>query len=150
MLYALLKTLHVFGVLLWVGGMLFAHMFVRPSLAVLAPPQRLALMREVLRRFFAAVALAVLAVLASGLAMLHLALRAPGFTWPAGWVAMTVLGVLMTVIFGYIRVVLHRRFIAALGVGDAATAAAALARVRAWVGANLAIGLVVIASVLLL
>ena len=33
------------GVLLWVGGMLFVLSFLRPALAVLAPPERLALMR---------------------------------------------------------------------------------------------------------
>lgn len=48
---------------LWVGGMLFARFFLRPALAVLDPPQRLRLMHEVLRRFFAAVTVAALAVL---------------------------------------------------------------------------------------
>jgi len=149
MLYALLKSLHVFGMLLWVGGMLFAHFFLRPSLAVLEPPQRLALMREVLQRFFAAVGVAVLAVLISGLGMLDMARRASAFVWPAAWLAMTAIGLLMMVIFGYIRLTLYRRFVTALDAGELAVAAAALARVRAWVGANLALGLFVVAVVLL-
>ncbi|MFO1293950.1 MAG: CopD family protein [Rubrivivax sp.] len=149
MLYALLKTLHLLGVLLWVGGMLFAHFFLRPALAVLAPPQRLALMREVLRRFFAAVAVAVLVVLASGLAMLQLALRAPGFAWPADWLAMTALGLVMMVIFAGIRLGPYRRLVAALQAGEQPAAAAALARIRVWVGVNLALGLAVVSFVLL-
>lgn len=154
MLYALLKTLHVLAVVLWVGGMAFAHFFLRPSLALLEPPQRLALMREVLRRFFAAVLVASLLVLASGLGMLDLAvrevLRSGGrFIWPADWLAMTVLGVVMLAIFGHIRFVLYRRYTAALDARDAPAAAAGLARIRLWVGTNLAIGVALIALVLL-
>jgi uncharacterized membrane protein len=154
MLYALLKTLHLLAVVLWVGGMLFAHLFLRPSLAVLEPPQRLKLMREVLRRFFAAVLVASLLTLVSGLWMIGRVARAAvegagRFAWPLDWIVMTVLGVLMIAIFGHIRFVLYRRFVAALDAGDAPSAAAALARVRAWVGTNLAIGLALIALVLL-
>ncbi|GMV47895.1 MAG: hypothetical protein AMXMBFR66_32930 [Pseudomonadota bacterium] len=149
MLYALAKTLHVLGVLLWVGGMLFAHFFLRPALQVLEPPRRLALMREVLRRFFAAVVVAVLVVLASGLAMLRLALRAPGFAWPLDWLAMTALGLVMMAVFGWIRLGPYRRFVIALQADDLPAAAAALARIRAWVGFNLALGLAVVALVLL-
>jgi uncharacterized membrane protein len=29
--YVLLKTLHVLGVIVWIGGMLFAHVFLRPA-----------------------------------------------------------------------------------------------------------------------
>jgi uncharacterized membrane protein len=154
MLYALLKTLHLLTVVLWIGGMLFAHFFLRPSLAVLDPPQRLKLMREVLRRFFAAVLVASLLALESGLGMIHLASSATSgsgarFAWPIDWIAMTALGVLMLAIFGHIRFVLYTRFASALDAGDAPVAAVALAGIRAWVGTNLAIGLAMIALVLL-
>ena len=49
---ALLKTLHVLAVVLWVGGMVFAHFYLRPSLTEFDPPTRLALMCSVLKRFF--------------------------------------------------------------------------------------------------
>jgi hypothetical protein len=39
--YLTLKTLHVLAVGLWVGGMAFAHFFLRPALGTLEPPQRL-------------------------------------------------------------------------------------------------------------
>jgi len=155
MLYALLKTVHVLAVVLWVGGMLFAHAFLRPALVVLEPPQRLKLMREVLRRFFAAVLGASLLVLVSGLWMIgrsaHAAVQGGGaFAWPLDWLVMTVLGTLMVAIFGHIRFVLFKRFGSAVDAGDVPAAAAGLARIRAWVGTNLAIGLAVIVVVLLL
>lgn len=154
-LYALLKTAHVLGVVLWVGGMMFAHFFLRPSLAVLEPPQRLALMREVLRRFFAAVAASVVLVLLSGVAMIGEAAGAVASTggrlvWPLDWQAMTALGVVMMAIFGHIRFVLYRRFAAALDAGDRPAAAGHLARIRTWVGTNLAIGIAVVVLVTLM
>ena len=39
MVYALLKAVHVLAVVLWVGGMAFAHFFLRPALATLAVEQ---------------------------------------------------------------------------------------------------------------
>ena len=76
--YALLKTVHVLAVVLWVGGMAFAHFFLRPSLATLEPAQRLRLMQAVLSRFLAAVLLAVALVLGSGLWMIGRVARAGG------------------------------------------------------------------------
>ena len=55
MIYATLKTLHVLSIIVWVGGMVFAHFFLRPAIARLEPPVRLRLMHEVLGRFFKAV-----------------------------------------------------------------------------------------------
>jgi uncharacterized membrane protein len=154
MLYAILKTLHLLSIVLWVGGMLFAHFFLRPSLELLAPPDRLKLMRAVLGRFFAAVLWAALITLASGLWMIGRVAKAAvqgggSFAWPLDWVVMTALGVLMVAIFGHIRFVLYKRFCAALDAGDMPGAAARLATLRQWVGVNLAIGVALIAFVLL-
>lgn len=66
MLYATLKTLHLLSVIVWVGGMVFAHFFLRPALGVLEVPQRLRLMQAVLGRFFSAVLLAAGLALATG------------------------------------------------------------------------------------
>ena len=146
MLYAALKTLHLLAIVLWIGGMAFAHFFLRPSLGVLEPPQRLALMQAVLGRFFAAVLVAVLLVLASGLAMIGMA-HAAGAAMPWTWTAMTVLGVLMMAIFGHIRFALYPRLRRALHVGDAPAGAAALARIRRWVAVNLTLGVLIVAVV---
>ena len=32
MIYATLKTLHVLSIIVWIGGMVFAHFFLRPPL----------------------------------------------------------------------------------------------------------------------
>ena len=155
MIYALLKTLHVLAVVLWVGGMLFAHFMLRPALAVLEPPQRLALMHAVLGRFFAAVLGASLLTLVSGFWMIGRMARSAAqtggqFIWPFDWLAMAILGTLMVAIFGHIRFVLWARFDRAQRAGEMVAAASALASIRAWVLANLVIGLVVVVLAVLL
>ena len=154
-LYALLKTLHVLATVLWVGGMMFAHFFLRPALAQLDPPQRLRLMHEVLRRFFAAVGVAALLTLATGLWMIgrvaKQAVQSGGsFAMPLDWTVMAVLGVLMVAIFGHIRFVLFKRFAVAVTALDWPAGGVALAKLRTWVAVNLALGVTVIVVALLL
>jgi len=55
MFYATLKTIHLLSVIVWIGGMVFAHFFLRPALTPLAAPDRVRLMHDVLGRFFGAV-----------------------------------------------------------------------------------------------
>jgi len=64
----LLLALHLLGAVVWVGGMFFALLVLRPSLAVLEPPQRLALHMQVFRRFFLIVWHAMPAVIITGYA----------------------------------------------------------------------------------
>ena len=154
-LYALLKTLHVLATVLWVGGMMFAHFFLRPALAQLEPPQRLRLMHEVLRRFFGAVSVAALLILATGLWMIgrvaKQAVQSGGsFAMPLDWTLMAVLGVLMVAIYGHIRFVLFKRFAVAVTALDWPAGGAALAKLRTWVSVNLALGVTVIVVALLL
>jgi uncharacterized membrane protein len=154
-LYALLKTLHVLATMVWVGGMVFAHFFLRPALAQLEPPQRLRLMHEVLRRFFAAVNVAALLTLVTGLWMIgrvaRQAVQSGGsFAMPLDWTLMAVLGVLMVAIYGHIRFVLFKRFAVAVTALDWPAGGMALAKLRTWVGVNLALGVTVIVIALLL
>lgn len=149
MLYALLNALHVLAIVVWVGGMVFAHFFLRPAVAALPPPQRLPLMQAVLGRFFAAVLVASAVTLASGLWMIGRVAKqvvqgGGSFSMPPSWTLMTALGVLMILIFGHIRFVLYKRLSAAVAASDWARGAEQLAVLRRWVGANLAIGVVVI------
>jgi len=47
------RFLHVLGAVIWVGGMFFAYMALRPAAAsLLEPAQRLPLWQETFRRFF--------------------------------------------------------------------------------------------------
>jgi uncharacterized membrane protein len=152
MLYTTLKLLHLLAVVVWVGGMVFAHGFLRPALTVLPPPQRLQLMHAVLGRFFAAVALAAGVTLASGLWMigdLHQRVAATGgsLQMPWSWTAMAAIGLVMTGIFAWIRLALFPRLARAVAAGEFPAAAAALAPIRRWVSVNLVLGLVVIVLV---
>lgn len=154
MLYATLKLLHLGAITVWVGGMVFAHFFLRPALAALEPPQRLRLMQAVLGRFFAAVTVAVGLALASGAWMIgdvHQRVAATGgqLVLPIGWTLMTLLGVVMTAIFAFIRLLPYRRLQRAVAAGAWPAAAEALAQIRRWVVVNLVIGVVIIAVAVL-
>lgn len=146
MAWLTLKAMHVLAVVVWVGGMAFAHFFLRPAVQVLEPPQRLALMRQVLGRFLPAAGWAVVVALVTGLAMVAL-WRSPGpaASPPLAWVLMGALGLVMAGIYAAVRFVMYPRFVAALDASDLPLAAAALAHLRAWVGINLVFGLAVIA-----
>ena len=66
MIYASLKTIHLFSIVVWIGGMAFAHFFLRPAVAHLEAPVSLRLMHDVLGRFVLAVLVASLLTLARG------------------------------------------------------------------------------------
>ncbi len=150
----ILRTVHVLSVVVWVGGMAFAHFFLRPSLAVLEPPQRVRLMHAVLARFFRAVLVAATLVLVTGVWIIgartrQVAQSGGKFQLPMDWMVMTVIGVLMIAIFGHIRFGLYARLDRAVSAADMTAGGAALASIRRWVGVNLALGLAIIAFVLL-
>ena len=67
---SVLKAVHLLGAVLWVGGMFFAYLVLRPSLAVLEPPQRMLLHAQVFKRFFLIVWHAMPALLLTGYALL--------------------------------------------------------------------------------
>ena len=154
MLMAMLKALHVLAVVVWVGGMAFAHFCLRPSLVLLEPPARVKFMHAVLGRFFNLVLGAAGLILISGFWMVGRAARQAAqsggqFQLPMDWVAMTVVGLLMVALFGHIRFVLFKRLNAAVQAADVPAAAAAIAAIRPLVALNLGLGLGVIALVLL-
>lgn len=149
MFYATLKALHLLSVIFWVGGMAFAHFCLRPAVVALEPPIRLTLMHEVLRRFFAVVAASILVALVSGVGMMGIfsssaAQAEVALKMPVGWMIMATLGILMMLLFGHIRFVLFKRLRLAVRESKWTSAAAALASIRVWVRANLAIGLLVV------
>jgi len=136
----LLRLAHLLAVLVWVGGMAFVVFFLRPALAELAPPERLRLMAAVLRRFLAAVLVAVIVVLVSG-ALMMARLGGPP-PWP--WSAMAALGLVMALVFAFIRVRLFPPMQRAVQAQVWPQAAAALGRIRLWVTVNLVLGLLTV------
>jgi uncharacterized membrane protein len=154
MLFATLKTLHVLSIIVWVGGMVFAHFFLRPAAAQLEPPLRLRFLHDVLGRFFQAVLVAALLTLASGVWMLgrvaKQAVQAGGhFEMPLAWTLMAVLGVAMVAIFLHIRFVLFKRLGRAVAASDWPAGGAAMAKIRQWVLVNLGLGTAVLLVTLL-
>ena len=155
MVYLLLKAVHLLCVVLWVGGMAFAHFCLRPAVVVLEPPVRLRLLHAVLRRFFTIVLGATALLVLSGLWMIGRTAKqvvqgGASFHWPADWLLMTVVGLVMVALFGHIRFVLFKRFAVAVTALDWPAGGAALAKLRVWVGVNLALGVTVIVVALLL
>ena len=142
-LQALLLFVHLVGVVVWVGGMVFAHFVLRPTaVELLPPPGRLPFMTAALNRFFRLVAVAVPALLGSGLALL---LQVSFARAPIAWHLMLGSGLLMAGVFAWIYTGLHPRLRQAVSAADWPAAAAALERIRQWVGFNLGLGLLTIA-----
>jgi len=154
MFYNALKFAHLLAVILWVGGMIFAHCFLRPAVAALEPPQRLRLMRDVLGRFLNAVLWAVVVALGSGAWMIGRSARQAAesggsFHMPPAWMAMALLGLIMTAIFGHIRYAAYPRLARAVQAGEWPAAGAAMGTIKNWVTINLALGLLTVAVVVL-
>jgi len=156
MLYSVLKLVHLLSILVWVGGMVFAHCFLRPAMVqtVPSPELRVRLMLAVLQRFLTAVSVAVVLVVGSGVWMIgHMARMAAqtggAFAMPLSWTLMATLGLLMAAIFGHIRFALFKRLQRATQAADWPTGGKALASIRTWVVVNLAIGLATVAVALL-
>ena len=155
MVYLLLKAVHVLCVVLWVGGMAFAHFCLRPAVVALEPPVRLRLLHAVLQRFFTIVLGTTALIVVSGLWMIgrtakQVVQSGGSFNLPLDWLLMTVVGLLMVALFGHIRFVLFKRLQRAVAAADWPSAGVAMAAIRRWVGVNLALGLALIPAVYLL
>jgi uncharacterized membrane protein len=132
--------LHLFGATVWIGGMFFAYMALRPAAAnLLQPPQRLPLWRETLGRFFTWVWISILALYGSGLHMLASAYgmhTAPAYVW-----AMAAVATLMTGIFAYVYFGPYRMLARQVDAQNWPASASALNRIRQLVATNLVLGL---------
>ena len=142
----LLVFLHLAAAIFWMGGMGFVVLALRPALVQLAPPQRLPLMAQVLRRFFAIVAASIVVLLATGVPLL---LQVAGGPAPAGFHAMAGLGVLMMLVFGHIFFGPWRRLKQAVAAQDWPEGGKRMNQIALLVKINLALGWVAIAAVLL-
>lgn len=137
----LAQTLHILAAIIWVGGMFFAHIALRPAVnQLLEPPQRLPLMLKVFDGFFPWVWGSVLLILGSGYWMLFTRYTAG---MPLSLWFMATVGTLMAVIFIFIYGVPYRRMTAALRETDLPSAGAAMALIRRLIGTNLLLGLAV-------
>ena len=135
--------LHLAGVVLWVGGMFFAWMCLRPVAAVqLEPPARLKLWAGVFARFFPWVWGAVLTILLSGLVpLLAIGMKRA----PMHWHLMLLLGLTMSAIFIYVFAVPYAKLKTVIAQQDWPAGGSALGQIRQLIGTNLVLGFSTIA-----
>jgi uncharacterized membrane protein len=138
-----LIALHVLAAVVWVGGMFFAYVVLRPSAGPLEPPVRLTLWRRVFGRFFPWVWASIVLLLASGYGMVFLYLG--GFAGVGAHVhIMQATGILMMLLFLHLFFGPWRRFGAAVDRNEFAEAAKRLNQIRQIVAINLTLGLVTV------
>lgn len=141
----LFLLLHVLSVVVWVGGMFFAYMALRPVAAsVLEPPQRLTLWAGVFGKFFPWVWVSIVLILATGL---HMMVKLGGAAAPHYILTMLVLGVVMMLIYGHVFFAGYKKLKRAVGQQDWKAGGAVLAQIRRLIGINLSLGLLTIVVV---
>ena len=142
------RFLHLIGVVIWVGGMFFAYMTLRPAAAaLLEPPQRLPLWQATLSRFFTWVWVAVALIVVSSAWML---VALGGMKSVGVYVhVMLAIGVVMMAIFAHVFFAPFRRLTRAVEAKDWPAGGAALGQIRKLVGLNLILGLLTVAVAIL-
>jgi uncharacterized membrane protein len=143
-MYSIAIALHVLSAVVWVGGMFFAYMALRPAAAqVLEPSQRLPLWLETFSRFFPWVWVAIVVLLATGnwmifgyyggmkLAGLHIHL-------------MNGIGWIMIGLYVYLNLVPFKGLRASVAVQNWPAGGECLSRIRRIVAINLSLGLTVV------
>jgi len=138
-------TLHVLSVVVWVGGMFFAYMVLRPEAASqLEPPVRLALWAGVFRRFFPWVFTCIALILATGIWIIFGVYG--GFSALGPHIKLMLgTGTIMMLVFFHVYFAPFKRLKQAVAVADWQAGGRHLAQIRFLVGVNLALGLVTIA-----
>jgi uncharacterized membrane protein len=141
---AIAIALHVLSVVIWVGGMFFAWMVLRPVAAgQFEPPQRLQLWNNVFTRFFPWVWASVIILLATGLWLMFKVFGGFGST-PLHIHLMLGIGIAMILIYMHVFFAPYRRLKKAVNAQDWPSGGKALGQIRILVGLNLSLGLVTI------
>jgi uncharacterized membrane protein len=139
-----LVVLHVMAAVIWVGGMFFAYLVLRPASGPLEAPARFGLWARVFARFFPWVWASIIALLVSGYAMLFGYLG--GFANAGLHIhVMQLTGIVMMLLFLHLYFAPWRRFARAVEASSYVQAGAALGQIRRIVGINLVLGLVTVA-----
>jgi uncharacterized membrane protein len=141
---AVLVLLHNLAAVVWVGGMFFALLALRPATAPLEPGARLELWSRVLARFFAWVIAAILVLLATGYGMIF------GVYGGFRGIGMAInimqgIGIVMILLFCHLYFAPWRRFRTALARQDYPAAAHQLNQIRLIVTINLVLGIITVA-----
>lgn len=139
---------HVLAAVIWVGGMFFAYVLLRPTLMQSDGPQRLTIWVTVLGKFFPWVSLCIAVLFVSGFGMIYLF---GGFVATGKYVfLMLMLAIVMTFIFKFILIAPFKHLKRGVAEENWKVAAYALGTIRKLVGVNLILGIatIVIATAL--
>jgi len=142
---ALAITLHILAAVIWVGGMFFAYVALRPVAAsLLDPPLRLPLWAKTFARFFPWVWAAAVTLPATGYWLIFSVFE--GFANAGAHVhIMQVSGWIMILIFLHVYFAPFQRLKEAVAATDWSGAGRQLGRIRRLIGVNLALGLFTVA-----
>ena len=139
-------ALHVVAAVVWVGGLFFAFVVLRPSSESLEPPQRLVLWAGVFKRFFPWVWMAIVILMISGYWLILNWFK--GFTNVPGYVhLMHLIGWLMSLLFVYLYYKVYPVFVEAVKDKNWPGAGVAMNSIRQIVLANLILGILLLLSV---
>lgn len=138
-------SLHVLSVVVWVGGMFFAYVVLRPEAASqLEPPARLALWAGVFRRFFPWVFICIGLILITGFWIIVSVYG--GFAALGLHIHLMLgIGIVMMLIFLHVFFAPYKRLTQAVAVADWPAGGRHLSQIRVLVGINLLLGVVTIA-----
>jgi len=137
---SLAALLHTIAAVIWVGGMFFAYVVLRPAAEPLDPSVRLALWHRVFSNFFPWVFAAVIVSPITGFTLFL-----GDYTAGPYLHLMMAIGIVMILIFLHLYFAPWKRFRAALEAGDTVGAAAQLNQIRFIVVVNLILGLINVA-----
>jgi uncharacterized membrane protein len=143
---AVALVLHILSVVIWLGGMIFAHQMLRPVAAsVLEPPQRLTLWVGVFSRFFPWVWAAVILLLATGL-WLTFDIYDEFAQAPIYVHTMFGLGLIMMALFFHVYFAPFKRLKSAVTNKSWSEGAVQINQIRRLVGINILLGLATVIS----
>lgn len=139
-LFPVVSTLHTLAAVVWVGGMFFAHMALRPALLAENPATRLGVWSRVFPRFFAWVWLAVVLLPSTGYVMVFVDFG--GFSAAGRHVeAMHGIAWVMIALYAYLFFKPYRGLQAAVAAGEWPTGAKHMNTIRRIVTTNLILGM---------
>ncbi len=140
---AMVIALHSLSAVIWVGGMFFAYLALRPALTDHSILARAHLWAAVFRRFFPWVWLSITMLLVTGLFMIFTAFG--GFRQTPLYVhVMLALGILMMLLFAHVFFSPYRRLRHSVETNDETAARKAMNQIRIVMLVNLVLGLIVI------
>jgi len=134
-------TLHLLAAVIWVGGMFFAYMALRPAAGVLEAPMRLTLWSLTFKRFFPWVWVSAITLFATGFSLIKLygGMGAVGIHVHI----MLLIAIIMMLMFMHVFFAPHKKLARAVAAQDWETGAKALNQIRLLISINLMLGIVV-------